>query len=45
LKKSLEDELPPVLAGKPADEIRQINKDWVDQICERMQSDIAEWTN
>jgi hypothetical protein len=43
LKKTLEDELPPVLAGKPADEIRALNKGVVDEICEGMQREMNEW--
>jgi hypothetical protein len=43
LKKALEDELPAALAGKPVDEIRAINKQWVDRICDRMQQELREW--
>jgi Arc/MetJ-type ribon-helix-helix transcriptional regulator len=43
LKKTLEDEAPHQQAGKAADEIRAINKDLVDEICEGMQREMREW--
>lgn len=39
LRRALEEELPPLVAGKPVDEIRPIMRDTVDRICEQMQKD------
>lgn len=44
LRKKLEDEAPVRQEGRKRDEIRQINKQIVDEICEQMQRTAKEWT-